>query len=314
MVDVHFPFDLLQVLTDVNNKQIQSLSSHGVRLLHRLACVPKWVIVSERQKETDREEHANKHWWEGNVLERKLKFNDDDRENWPAHVGSICQDRCCKSSFYCASFFSFLQWHNLQSPWAGLFFKLIYFLLCICVDTCQSVLQSGVKSCLRTARVIIYKSFSHIRNRKRQGLSEEEEWVYKGLRQKKTWALSLIIEVLFTHSHITCQFLSPHCSCSNCQPSIITTLKIHDADQIITNQLKTFVWCFWAPKHLCRWSWAISFNAPPPKTKEPLFSWSKQWMFVSEILRPHVWSSEWHCWIVRIPKMDKTHPTAPMSI
>lgn len=92
-------------LTDVNNKQIRSLSSHGVRLLHRLACVPKWVIVSERQKETDREEHANKHWWEGNVLERKLKFNDDDRENWPAHVGSICQDRCCKSSFYCAFFF-----------------------------------------------------------------------------------------------------------------------------------------------------------------------------------------------------------------
>lgn len=150
--------------------------------------------------------------------------------------------------------------------------------------------------------------------RERETGAEEEEWVYKGLRQKKTWALSLIIEVLFTHSHITCQFLSPHCSCSNCQPSIITTLKIHDADQIITNQLKTFVWCFWAPKHLRRWSWAISFNAPPPKTKEPLFSWSKQWMFVSEILRPHVWSSEWHCWIVRIPKMDKTHPTAPLSI
>lgn len=192
-------------------------------------------------------------------------------------------------------FFFFLQWHNLQSPWTGLFFTLIYFLLCICVDTCQPVLQSGVKSCLQTARVIIYKGFSHIRNKKeRQGLSEEEEWVYKGLRQKKTWAPSLIIKVLFTHSHITCQFLSPHCSCSNCQPSIITTLNIHDADQIITNQLKTFVWCFWAPKHLCRWSWAISFNAPPPKTKEPLFSGSKQWMFVSEILTPHVWSSEWH--------------------
>lgn len=181
MVDVHFPSDLLQVLTDVNNKQIRSLSSHGVRLLHRLACVPKWVIVSERQKETDREEYANKHWWEGNVLERKLKFNDDHRENWPAHVGSICQDQCCKSSFYCAFFF-FLQWHNLQSPWTGLFFTLIYFLLCICVDTCQSVLQSGVKFCLQTARVIIYKSFSHIRNRKR-----DRGWVKKRSGYIKDW-------------------------------------------------------------------------------------------------------------------------------
>lgn len=47
------------------------------------------------------------------------------------------------------------------------FLHLFIFLLCICVDTCQSVLRSGVKSCLQTARVIIYKSFSHIRNRKR---------------------------------------------------------------------------------------------------------------------------------------------------
>lgn len=182
MVDVHFPSDLLQVLTDVNNKQIRSLSSHGVRLLHRLACVPKWVIVSERQKETDREEHANKHWWEGNVLERKLKFNDDDRENWPAHVGSICQDRCCKSSFYCAFFFFSYSGTICNHLELVCFLHWFIFLLCICVDTCQSVLRSGVKSCLQTARVIIYKSFSHIRNRKR-----DRGWVRKKSGYIKDW-------------------------------------------------------------------------------------------------------------------------------